>query len=149
MKNIIILIFSIAYTGFFAQNIKCESVDYLKKTDNKEYSTYQYINASYSYSRPLLIVIADEKVFTKIHLKVPNLFSTKQEYTDINLLGIKNFDKDHISDIDSKIIDDFVENIIKYRSVNNLPPYTKEQLKSQLKFIQKDNDICRFLVCKK
>ncbi len=149
MKKLIILFFSIVYIGCFSQNVKCEMTDYVKKLDDKEYSTYNYVNASYSYSRPLLILVTDTEVFMKIHTKIPSLFSVKQEYTDINLLGIKGFNKDHISEIDNKIISIFIQNILRYRTNNNLPLLSEDEIQSQIKYLEKEKDICNVLICKK
>ncbi len=149
MKSILILFLSIMSINCFSQNINCETTDYVKKLEEKEYSTYNYINASYSYSRPLLIVITDNKTFMKIRPKIPILFSIKQEYTDVNLLGIKNFNKNLISETDKKIIDIFIQNIVKYRTDNNLPLYTEEEIHHFIRYIEKENDICKVLVCKK
>ncbi|WP_346984099.1 hypothetical protein [Chryseobacterium sp. POE27] len=106
------------------------------------------MNASYSSSRPLLIVITDEENFKKIHLKIPNLFKFKQEYTDINLLGIKGFDINNISIADNKIIDDFIQKIIKYRMDNNLPRYSENEIRKQINYLEKNEDLCKFLICK-
>ncbi len=149
MKNLFILFFSVVFIHCFSQNIKCETADYVKKLDEKEYSTYTYINSSYSYSRPLLILITDTETFMKIHLKIPSLFLRKQEYTDVNLLGIKGFNNKHISETDKKIINVFIQNIIKYRADNNLPLYTEEEIGGLIQFIEKENDMCKVLACKK
>ena len=133
----------------YSQNIKCEITDYIKKLNDKEYSTYQFVNASYSYSRPLLILVTDNKTFMKTHLKIPLLFSAKQEYTDVNLLGINGFDKNNISEFDKKIIDVYIEDIMKYRSNNNLPTYSNEQIRLQINYIDNVDDLCKFLIWKK
>ncbi|KPE51188.1 hypothetical protein AOB46_11005 [Chryseobacterium indologenes] len=93
MKKKMFLFFCMVQIHCFSQNIKCETANYSKRIDGKEYSIYNYIQASYSSSRPLIVIVANKEVFTKIHLKIPSLFSVKQEYTDVNLLGINDFNK--------------------------------------------------------
>jgi len=145
---LIILISCIVCANCFSQNIKCETIDYAKKIENKEYSTYQYVNASYSSSRPLLVIITDEENFKEIHLKIPSLFKFKQEYTDINLLGIKDFNVNNILIADDKIIHDFTQKIIKYRIDNDLPVYSENEIRAQIHYLEKPADICKFLICK-
>lgn len=148
MKNLFILLFSFLFTAFFSQNIKCEKTDYVKSIDNKEYSTYQYINSSYSYSRPFIILVTSHDIFMKVHQKIPVMFSSKQEYTDVYVLGIKNFDKNNISMLDEKIIKIFIDEIVKYRTNNNLPNSNSEYVLSQINYLV-DKDLCKFLICRK
>ncbi|AZA62387.1 hypothetical protein [Chryseobacterium indoltheticum] len=148
MKNLFILIFSFLSIAIFSQNIKCEIIDYVKSIDNKEYSTYQYINSSYSYSRPFIVLVTSHNVFMEVHQKVPMIFSSKQEYTDVYLLGIKNFDKNNASMLDEKIIKNFIDDIVKYRIYNNLPDSNIEYALSQIKYLV-DKDLCKFLICRK
>ena len=149
MKKFIILFFCMVQIHCFSQNIKCETADYSKRIDGKEYSTYNYIQASYSSSRPLIVMVANKEVFTKIYLKIPSLFSVKQEYTDVNLLGINDFNKNNISETDKKIIDTFINGIIKYRIDHNLPVYTEEQIKSRINYLDTSEDINRLFIVRK
>lgn len=149
MRNLIILFFCVIPINLFSQNVRCEITDYLKKIDDKEYSTYEYVKASYSHSRPLLIIITNKKSFMKIHQEIPQWFDVKQEVTDIRLLGIKDFDKNHISETDRKIIDVFIKSIMKYREDNNLPLYTEEEIRSKLNYIEEEQDLCKLLFCRK
>lgn len=145
---IIVLFFLLFFLNGFSQNVKIEIVDYLKSFEGVEYSTYQYANASYSHSRPQIIFITDKDNFIKIQKKIEIFFSTKQEYTDVFILGINKFDKKNITEIDKKIIDEFLENIIKFRAYFNLPIYNKEQIYTSLNYIEKQDDLCNYLSCK-
>lgn len=148
MKNLLILIFSFLSTAIYSQNIKCEITDFVKSIDNKEYSTYQYINSSYSYSRPFIVLVTNQSVFFEVHQKIPKMFSSKQEYTDVYLLGINNFDKNNVNIHDEKIIKSFIDEIVKYRKYNNLPDSDYEYALSQINYLV-DKDICKFLICRK
>lgn len=148
MKSLFIVIFSFLSIAIFSQNIKCEITDYVKNIDNKEYSTYQYVNSSYSYSRPFTILVTSQDIFMKVHQKIPTMFSSKQEYTDVYLLGINSFDKNNINTLDKKIIKSFIDDIVKYRSYNNLPDSNHEYVLSQINYLV-DKDLCKFLICRK
>jgi hypothetical protein len=132
----------------FSQNVEIEIVDYLKSIDGVEYSTFQYANSSYSHSRPLLIFITDKDNFDKIYSKIPNFFLTKQEYTDVFVLGINKFDKNKITEIEKKIINEFLENIMKFRVCYDLPIYDKELMYTSLNYITKNDDLCKYLSCR-
>ncbi|MDK2773341.1 MAG: hypothetical protein KYX68_14145 [Flavobacterium sp.] len=147
-KSIIIFIITVCFKSF-SQNIKCEIIDYSKTLDGIEYSTYQYVNSSYSYSRPLMLLITDKKTFMEIYHKIPKLFLSKQEYTDIWILGIKDFNQVNSSlDSNKKIIDFFIERILKYRHNNGLPIYEKLQLYSNAIYLKNSDELCNYLVCK-
>lgn len=148
MKKHLILIFLFLSIYIFSQNIKCETTDYVKNINNREYSTYQYINSSYSQSRPLIIFITSSDIFMKVHEKVPIIFSSKQEYTDVYLLGIKNFNKNNIDQLDEKIIKNFINDIIKYRNFYNLQQNNIEFISSKINYLE-DNNLCKFLNCKR
>ncbi|KQT20665.1 hypothetical protein ASG22_16965 [Chryseobacterium sp. Leaf405] len=148
MKSILILTFSCLSIAIFSQNIKCEITDYVKSIDNKEYSTYHYINSSYSQSRPFIVLLTSQDIFMEVHQKVPMMFSSKQEYTDVYLLGIKNFDKNNVSLLDEKIIKNFIDDIVKYRIYSDLPGNNLEYVSSQINYLL-DKDLCKFLVCRK
>lgn len=132
----------------FSQNIKCEIADYVQSLDGIEYSTYQYINSSYSYSRPLIVMVTDKNTFMEIHHKIPPLFLLKQEYTDVWVLGINNFNRNKILDTDKKVIDFFIEHVLKYRNDNNLPSYSQSQILSNIIYLNDNSDLCKYLVCK-
>jgi len=76
------------------------------------------------------------------------LYKAKQEYTDVWILGITNFNQKNISEVDKKIIDKFYQQIIKYRADNNLPIETLERLETDKIIIEKKEEICRYLMCK-
>lgn len=85
----------------------------------------------------------------EVHQKVPTIFSSsKQEYTDVYLLGIKNFDKNNVSTLDEKIVKKFIDDIVKYRIYNNLPDSNIEYALSQINYLV-DKDLCKFLSCRK
>ncbi|WP_294284757.1 hypothetical protein [uncultured Chryseobacterium sp.] len=148
MKSLFILIFSCLFIAAFSQNIKCEITDYVKNIDNKEYSTYQYINSSYSQSRPFIVLVTSQDIFMEVHQKIPMMFLCKQEYTDIYLLGIKNFNENNISALDEKIIKSFIDDIVKYRIYNNLQGSNPEYALSQINYLA-DKDLCKVLICRK
>lgn len=149
MKKVFILIFLLGALKGISQNVKMEIIDYLKTIDGVKYSTYQYANASYSYSRPLIVFVTDKDRFIKVCGDVPVIFRTKQEYTDIFILGIENFTLGNITKINKEIIDLFLESVIKYRNCNNLPIYTKEKMYSELIYLDKQKNLCKYLSCKK
>lgn len=130
------------------QNVKIEIADYSKKLEGKEYSTFQFVSSSYSYSRATLVLITNKEIFLELSTKLPIIFKSKQEYTDVWVLGISNFDQKSISEIDKKIIQKFLEQIIKYRADNNLPEYTLERLEANKLFIENKKEICLNLSCK-
>lgn len=148
-KTIFITVFSfIFFLNGFSQNVKIEIVDYLKNIESVEYSTYQYANASYSHSRPQLIFITDKDNFIKTYQKISVFFSRKQEYTDVFMLGIDKFRKENITEIDKKIINEFLNNIIKFRACFNLPINNVEQMQKTLIYIEKQEDFCNYLSCR-
>lgn len=149
MKKIIIILVIIVCSKSFSQNIKCEIIDYSKTLDGTEYSTCQYVNSSYSHSRPSILLIIDKKTFMEIYHKIPKLFLSKQEYTDIWILGIKDFNQANSSlDSNKKIINFFIEKILKYRYDNDLPIYEKSQLYSNAIYLNKSDELCNYLACK-
>jgi len=151
MRNKIIItriFFLLFFQNVFSQNVKIEIVDFLKSMEGVEYSTYQYANASYSHSRPPLIFITDKNNFMDIYTKIPDFFLTKQEYTDVFILGINKFNKKNLTEIDKKIIDDFLENIMKFRQCFNLPIYNKELMYTSLNYIEKEDNLCKYLSCR-
>jgi hypothetical protein len=148
MKGLIFSFFMLINVSVFSQNVKCEIVDYAKDIDGREYSTYQYVLASYSYSRSMIILVTNRDVFMKIHQKIPNLFLMKQEYSDVFLLGIEGFNKNSIDELDHKIINSFIYNIVKYRIDSNLPINFYENFTESIKYIETENDICKYFRCK-
>ncbi len=133
----------------FGQNVKLEIADYHRKIDDKVYATYQLVNASYSYSRATIVFLTNKETLFDLSGKLQNLFNTKQEYTDIWILGIENFDSNNITETDKKIINLFLQNIIKYRADNSLPEYTFERLNTDKIFIKRSDEICKYIMCNK
>ena len=131
----------------FGQNVKLEISDYHRKIDDKVYSTYQLVNASYSYSRATIVFLTNKATLFELSAKLQNQLRLKQEYTDIWILGIENFDYKNITKTDKKIINLFLQDIIKYRADNSLPEYTFERLNTDKIFIQKSDEVCKYLIC--
>lgn len=148
MKQISVFFLCLLFFKSYSQNIKSEIIDYSKTINNIEYSTYHYVNASYSYSRPLIVLLTNRDFFMKIHQKIPLLFSSKQEYTDVYLLGMKNYNN-IINETDQKILNVFISNILKYRNDNKLPPISEQIILSEIKYIDKEIDLSKFFVFKK
>jgi len=147
MKKIlfIYLIFQIQIS--FGQNVRIEISDYSRKIDENEYSTYQFVNSSYSSLRPTLVILTNKDLFLELSTKLSTLYKAKQEYTDVWILGITNFDKKNISEVEKNIIEKFYKHIIKYRIDNDLPPYTIERLEADKIYIEQEKEICRYLMC--
>ncbi len=133
----------------FGQNIKIEIADYSRKIDGKEYATFQFVRASYSYSRATLVFITSRPLFLELTKQVPQLFNIKQEHTDVWILGITDLDLKNVTIIDDKIISSFLQKIIKYRKDNDLPPYSLQQLENNKIFISNKEDICKSISCRK
>jgi len=149
MKKLILIPALFVFYFCLGQNVKIEIADYHKVLDGKVYSTYQFANASYSYSRASVVFITSKSILLELSQKIPKLYMMKQEYTDVWILGIDNFDKNKISETDKNIIDLFFGSIIKYRNDNNLPPYTKESLQESLIFLGGTKELCNYIWCKK
>lgn len=133
----------------YGQNVKLEISDYHRKIDDKVYATYQLVNASYSYLRATIVFLTDKATLFELSTNLQNRLRPKQEYTDIWILGIENFDSKNITETDKKIINLFLQNIIKYRADNSLPEYTFERLNTDKIIIQKSDEVCKYLICNK
>ena len=132
----------------FGQSVKIEIIDYNRKIDDKVYATYQLVNSSYSYLRPTIIFLTNKATLFELSGKLKIQLNDKQEYTDIWILGIENFDSTNTTETDKKIIDLFLQNIIKYRNDISLPEYTIERVNSEKVYIERSEEICKYLVCK-
>jgi hypothetical protein len=130
------------------QNVKLEIFDLYKKMDERVYSIYQFAQASYSHSRATLVFITSKKTLLDLSQNIPRYFQMKQEYTDVWILGIDQVDLGTISITDNKIIEHFLNKIIKYRSDNDLPVYTFERLNQGKVFLENDKEFCRYVRCK-
>ena len=131
----------------FGQNVNIEIGDYPRKIDDKVFATYQLVNASYSYSRSTIVFLTNKATLFDLSGKLKNRLTPKQEYTDIWILGIENFDSKNITETDNKIINLFLQNIIKYRADNSLPEYTFERLNADKIFIERSDEVCKYLIC--
>ena len=148
MKKILFIFLIFQFQFFFGQNVSIEISDHYRELDGKAYATYPFACSSYSSSRPTLVIITNKDLSFELFDKLLVLYKAKQEYTDVWILGITNFNQKNISEVDKKIIDKFLQQIIKYRADNNLPPDTLEQLEKHKIIIQKKEEICRYLMCK-
>ncbi len=134
----------------FGQNVKIEIIDYYKKDEGKEFSMYQFANASYSSSRASILFITPKRQFLNLINKISGLYTKKkQEYTDVWILGIDIDDKRELSEIEKKIINNFLEKVIKYRSDNDLPPYDLNRLNEEIIFLDNYRNVCKYLICSK
>ncbi len=149
MRYLIIISAFLFFIKSNSQNVKLEISNYHLKSDEKTYFTYQYANASYSGSRPTVVFVTNKDLLIKISSKLNDFYTVKQEYTDVWILGIEDFDGKNISESDKKIIDNFFQGIIKYRFDNSLPPFTKEQLNDNKIVVTNFDDICRYIFCRK
>lgn len=147
MKTLFLISFTFFSNLISAQNVKIEIFDISRKMEGKEYSTFQCVNASYSAGRSTIVFITNKEDIAGISYKLPKIFSRKQEYTDVWVLGINLDDKNNLTDIDEKIIDLFFDKIIKYRFDNDLLPYTKERLKEQVIYLDNKESFCKYLIC--
>jgi hypothetical protein len=149
MKKLIFLFLLFQTTVNFGQNVNIEIVDYHRKIDDKVYSTYQLVKSSYSYSRSTIVFLTNKTTLFKLSEELKNRLAPKQEYTDFWILGIENFDSKEITETDQQIIDLFLQNIIKYRGDNNLPKYTFEKLNADKIYIERSDEICKYIFCNK
>jgi predicted transport protein len=147
MRKLFFIYFLFQVGISFGQNVKIEITDY-SRLDEKEYSTFQYVNSSFSFSRPTLVLITNKDLFVELSKKLYISYKAKQEYTDVWILGIANFNQKNISELDKKIIEKFLQKITKYRTDNNLPEYTMQTLEADKVFIDNKEEICRYLSCR-
>lgn len=148
MKKTFFIFLIFQFQISFGQNISVEISDHYRKLDGKVYSTYQYVNSSYSYSRPTLVIITNKNLSFELWTKLSMIFKAKQEYTDIWILGITDFNQKEVSEVDKKIMDTFFQQIIKYRADNNLPSYSLEILQEDKVILERKEEICQYLMCK-
>ena len=147
MKTKMLFLVSFICSFCFAQNVKIEITDHYKKEQGKEYSMFQFARASYSSSRPSIFFIIPKNKFVDLTNKIPGLFTKKQEYTDVWVLGIDIDNKNQLSEIEKKIIDGFFAKTIKYRSDNGLPVYDLNRLNERVIFLDNFRDLCKYLTC--
>lgn len=149
MKKLLYLLLLFQTNVSFGQNVNIEIADYHRKIDDKVYATYQLVNSSYSFSRSTIVFLTNKATLSELSDELKNRMTQKQEFTDIWILGIENFDVKKITETDQKIIDLFIQNIIKYRKDNNLPEYTFEKLFADKIYIERSDEICKYIICKK
>lgn len=111
-----------------------EFSDY-KMIEEKGYGLFHYVNSSYSFSRSEIIYITNFKILNEVSKKIPTLRDGKCEYTDIHILGIKDFDQNNLTETDSKIIDAYLDYIVDYRTKNNLPTLSKNEYYKKIIFV--------------
>jgi len=149
MKKFLFLPALLAFSFCMGQNVKLEIADYHKVMDGKVYASYQFAKASYSHSRATIVFITSKSILSELSQKIPKYYGMKQEYTDVWILGIDEFNKNNISAIDKAIMDTFFTSIIKYRNDNGLPPYTKERLQESKIFLVDTKELCKYIRCGK
>lgn len=149
MKKLIFLFLLFQTVVNFGQNVNIEIADYQRKIDDKVYSTYQFVKSSYSYSRSTIVFLTNKTTLFELSAELKNRLTPKQEYTDFWFLGIENFDSKKITETDQKIINLFLQNIIKYRKDNNLPDYIFERLNADKIYIERNDEICKYIICNK
>lgn len=149
MRKINILILLLLSLKLYSQNVNIEITDLEKETDGIKYATLQYVNSSYSYLRPTAVFVMNKEIIENIYSNMPDYFYGKQEYTDVFFLGIENFDSKNIKEVEKKIIDDFLDKIIKFRAYSELPFNSKEDLQRTLFYIAKSEELCANLSCSK
>lgn len=151
MNKLFNVLFLIISTVCFSQIIKSEEIEYSQDYKNKTYSTYHYVDAEYS-MRSLQIFIVENKVFEKIRLKIPRIIkkSPEQDFSDFYILGISDFNKNKISEIDKEIISKFIDSIKKYREFYSLSPIDNDEFtnKNIIRYINNEEDLCLFMICK-
>jgi len=130
------------------QNVKLEIGDFARELDGKNYSTFQFVNSSYSRSRATIVFITSKPILLELTQSIPKLFKVKQEYTDVWVLGIADFDPQKIGVTDQKIITTFFQKIIKYRNDNDLPAYSMERLEEARYIINSKEEICKYIACR-
>jgi hypothetical protein len=149
MKKLLFLFLLFQTNVSFGQDVNIEIADYHRKIDDKVYATYQLVNSSYSFSRSTIVFLTNKSTLFELSEELKKRMTQKQEFTDIWILGIENFDIKKITETDQKIIDLFLQNIIKYRKDNNLPEYTFEKLFADKIYIERSDEICKYIICKK
>ncbi len=150
MKKIIFIFIFFIFHLCSSQNIYVKISDYARNIDGKNYATFKYVNSSYSSERPFVTMVLEKSLIVKYENKISKAFNHKQEYTDVYLIGIENFNYNSISDIDKKIIAISLEDIIEFRKYFGLP--IKEDAKnisSSIIFIKNERDFCKVFGCEK
>lgn len=150
MKKIIfILIFLISHLCI-SQNVYVKISDYAKNIDGKNYATFKYVNSSYSSGRPFVTMVIDKSLIVEYENKISKAFIHKQEYTDVYLIGIEDFNYNNVSDIDKKIIVVSINDIVEFRKYFGLPiEEDAKYLSSSIIFIKNERDFCKIFGCEK
>ncbi|MDP5201338.1 hypothetical protein [Flavobacterium sp. DG2-3] len=150
MRKIIIALFILLHNFVSSQIIKAEETYYSVTNEEKKYSTYHYVQSDYS-SRPFQIFITNNQNFERVKTLISKIFSKKpkQDFTDIYVLGIYNFDKNQVCEIDRKIIDAYVDKINKYRAFYNLSVIEDRDFiaKNMIHFVSSEEDLCSYMIC--
>lgn len=131
-----------------SQNINIEISDYAKNVDGKNYATFKYVNSSYSSGRPFVTMVLNKSLFNEYEDKISKAYFHKQEYTDVYLIGIENFDYNNISDIDKKIIATSIADILEFRKYFGLPiEEDAKHINSQIIYLKNKKDFCKIFGC--
>ncbi|AXB55314.1 hypothetical protein HYN86_01305 [Flavobacterium fluviale] len=132
-----------------SQIIKGEETYYIANQE-KNYSTYHFVKSEYSI-RSFQIFVVNMINFEKIKSSIPKTFSRrpKQDFTDIYVLGIENFDKTQLMENEKKIIENYIIEINKYRAFYNLSVIEDREFieKNFLHYIDNEKDLCLYMLC--
>jgi hypothetical protein len=150
MKKIIFVFIFFTFHLCSSQNIYVKISDYARNIDGKNYATFKYVNSSYSSGRPFVTMVLEKSLIVEYENKISKAFNHKQEYTDVYLIGIENFNYNSISDIDKKIIAISLEDIIEFRKYFGLPiEEDAKNISSSIIFIKNERDFCKVFGCEK
>lgn len=148
MKKFILAFALLTFHFCHSQNVNVKISDYAKNIDGKNYSTFKYVNSSYSSGRPFVTIVLNKNLFEEYEDKISKAFFHKQECTDVYLIGIENFKYDNISDIDKKIIATAIADILEFRKYFGLPIKEEaEYINSQIIYLKNKKDFCKIFGC--
>lgn len=148
MKKFILAFTFLTFHFCNSQNVNVKISDYAKNIDGKNYSTFKYVNSSYSSGRAFVTIVLNRSLFNQYEDNISKVYKRKQEYTDVYLIGIENFNYDNISDIDKKIIATAIADILEFRKYFGLPIEGKaEYINSQIIYPKNKKDFCAIFRC--
>ncbi|AWG20890.1 hypothetical protein FFWV33_04705 [Flavobacterium faecale] len=148
MKKIILVFMFLTFHLCSSQNVYVKISDYNKKVDGKNYATFKFVNSSYSSGRPFVTMVVNKNLIVEYENKISKAYHHKQEYTDVYLIGIENFNYSNISDIDKKIIAISLDDIIEFRKYFGLPiEEDTKHISSSIIYIKNEMDFCKVFGC--
>jgi hypothetical protein len=96
------------------------------------------------------IIKCEEIYHSKIISNIPKIYDNnpKQDYTDLYILGISNFDKNKVTTEDKEIIAKYINEIKLYREFYKLSPIDNDEFtyKNFVKYIENENDLCNLMI---